>query len=85
MPIARSSAMQSDCIHSQLRMKLNMQAIQHLKVVSPTNEKRTVASPRRKANADYRQREHLTEREVESWSRRRGTTDGVIATPRWSS
>ena len=42
-----------------------MQAIQHLKVVSPTNEKRTVASPRRKANADYRQREHLTEREVE--------------------
>ena len=46
-------------------MKLNIQAIQHLKVVSPTNEKRTVASPRREANADYRQREHLTEREVE--------------------
>ena len=44
---------------------MNMQAIQHLKVVSPTNEKRTVASPRRKANAEYRQREHLTEREVE--------------------
>lgn len=42
-----------------------MQAIQHLKVVSPTNEKRTVASLRRKANAEYRQREHLTEREVE--------------------
>ena len=42
-----------------------MQAIQHLKVVSPTNEKRTVASPQHKANADYRQREHLTEREVE--------------------
>jgi type 1 fimbriae regulatory protein FimB/type 1 fimbriae regulatory protein FimE len=42
-----------------------MQAIQHLKVVSPTNEKCTVASPRRKANAEYRQREHLTEQEVE--------------------
>ena len=43
----------------------NMQAIQHLKVASPTNEKRTVASPRRQANVKYRQREHLTEREVE--------------------
>jgi type 1 fimbriae regulatory protein FimB/type 1 fimbriae regulatory protein FimE len=42
-----------------------MQAIQHLKVVRPTHEKRTVASPRRKANAEYRTREHLTEREVE--------------------
>ena len=43
----------------------NMQAIEHLKVVIPTNEKRTVASARRKANAEYRQREHLTEQEVE--------------------
>ena len=42
-----------------------MQAIQHLKVVRPANERRTVASPRRKANAEYRQREHLTEQEVE--------------------
>jgi integrase len=42
-----------------------MQAIRHLRVVSPTNEKRTVASPQRKANAEYRQREHLTEQEVE--------------------
>ena len=42
-----------------------MQAIQHLKVVIPTNEKRTVASARRKANGEYLQREHLTEQEVE--------------------
>ena len=34
----------------------------HLALVSPTNEKFTV---RRKPNAEYRSREHLTEREVE--------------------
>ena len=39
-----------------------MAAIPALKVVAPTNEKRTVG---RKANAKYRTREHLTEREVE--------------------
>jgi type 1 fimbriae regulatory protein FimB/type 1 fimbriae regulatory protein FimE len=42
-----------------------MQAIRNLKVVTSTNEKRTVAAPRRKANAEYRAREHLTEQEVE--------------------
>jgi type 1 fimbriae regulatory protein FimB/type 1 fimbriae regulatory protein FimE len=42
-----------------------MQAIRHLKVVGPANEKRTVAAPRRKPNTEYRQREHLTEQEVE--------------------
>ena len=42
-----------------------MKAIRHLKVVGPTNEKRTVALPVRKPNAEYRSREHLTEREVE--------------------
>ena len=42
-----------------------MQAIRHLKVISPANEKRTVAMPRRKPNAAYRSREHLTEQEVE--------------------
>jgi integrase len=41
-----------------------MQAIRHLKVVSPTNEKRTVAVPVRKPNSEYRTREHLTEAEV---------------------
>ena len=41
-----------------------MQAIRHLKVVGPTNEKRTVKAPRRKPNAEYRSREHLTEQEV---------------------
>ena len=42
-----------------------MQAIRHLKVVRPTHEKRTVELPVRKPNAEYRSREHLTEREVE--------------------
>jgi integrase len=36
-----------------------------LKLVAPANKKRTVAAPRRKRNAEYRPREHLTEREVE--------------------
>ena len=39
-----------------------MAPIPALKLVRPTNEKRTVG---RKANAEYRTREHLTEREVE--------------------
>ena len=39
-----------------------MASISALKLVGPTNEKRTVG---RKANAEYRTREHLTEREVE--------------------
>ena len=42
----------------------------HLTLVAPDNEKFTVRSaparlPRRKPNAEYRSREHLTEREVE--------------------
>ena len=39
-----------------------MAAIPPLKFIAPTSEKRTVG---RKANAEYRTREHLTEREVE--------------------
>src|SRR6476646_3745256 len=35
-----------------------------LRLVSPTNENRTV-TPRRRPNAELRTREHLTEREVE--------------------
>jgi type 1 fimbriae regulatory protein FimB/type 1 fimbriae regulatory protein FimE len=42
-----------------------MEAIRHLKVVSLANEKRTVALPVRKSNAEYRSREYLTEQEVE--------------------
>ena len=47
-----------------------MAATAHLTLVSPDNEKFTVQSaparlPRRKPNAEYRSREHLTEREVE--------------------
>lgn len=41
-----------------------MAAIAHLKVVGPDTEKCTVG-PVRKANAEYRSREHLTEQEVE--------------------
>jgi type 1 fimbriae regulatory protein FimB/type 1 fimbriae regulatory protein FimE len=37
----------------------------HLALVPPSSEKFTVAPPRRKPNAEYRSREHLTEREVE--------------------
>ena len=36
----------------------------HLRLVAPTNIKRTVV-PRRRPNAEYRTREHLTEAEVE--------------------
>jgi integrase len=36
----------------------------HLRLVSPTKEKRTVM-PRRRPNSDLRPREHLTEREVD--------------------
>ena len=47
-----------------------MAAAVHLTVIAPDNEKFTVRSaparlPRRKPNAEYRSREHLTEREVE--------------------
>jgi integrase len=36
-----------------------------LKLVSPATVKRTVATPRRRPNAQLRPRKHLTEREVE--------------------
>ena len=47
-----------------------MAATAHLTLAAPANEKCTVRStparvPRRKPNAEYRSREHLTEREVE--------------------
>jgi integrase len=37
----------------------------HLKLVTPTGKIPTVRMPRRRRNADYRTREHLTEAEVE--------------------
>jgi integrase len=37
----------------------------HLKVVAPTAEKRTIATPRRRPNKELRTREHLTKDEVE--------------------
>jgi integrase len=47
-----------------------MAAAVHLTLIAPDNEKFTVRSaparlPRRKPNAEYRSREHLTEPEVE--------------------
>jgi integrase len=36
----------------------------HLRVIAPATEKRAV-TPRRRPNAEYRTREHLTEKEVE--------------------
>ena len=47
-----------------------MAATAHLTAVAPDNEKFTVRPaparlPKRKPNAEYRSREHLTEREVE--------------------
>jgi integrase len=49
---------------------MEMAVTAHLTLVAPDNEKCTVQSaparlPRRKPNAEYRSREHLTEREVE--------------------
>ena len=45
-----------------------MAAIAHLTLVAPDNERFTVLAParlpKRKPNAEYRSREHLTEREV---------------------
>jgi type 1 fimbriae regulatory protein FimB/type 1 fimbriae regulatory protein FimE len=60
-----------------------MAAISALKLVAPANKKRTVAVPRRKRNADYRSREHLTEREVErlieaAKDNRRGHRDATM-------
>jgi type 1 fimbriae regulatory protein FimB/type 1 fimbriae regulatory protein FimE len=52
------------CIVSDAK-EPKMAAISTLKLVAPTNKKRTVAAPRRKRNSEYRSREHLTEREVE--------------------
>jgi type 1 fimbriae regulatory protein FimB/type 1 fimbriae regulatory protein FimE len=37
----------------------------HLKLITPTTENRTVATPRRKPNAELRTREYLTETEIE--------------------
>src|SRR4029077_18511022 len=49
---------------------MEMAATAHLTLAAPDNEKFTVQLaparlPRRKPNAEYRSREHLTEREVE--------------------
>jgi len=57
-----------------------MAAIPALKVVAPTNKKRTVG---RKTNVKYRTREHLTEREVErlveaAKDHRRGHRDSTM-------
>ena len=77
-----------------------MAATVHLTLIAPDNEKFTVRSaparlPRRKPNAEYRSREHLTEREVERlieamkgnrWGHRDATMVLIAircATPSW--
>jgi integrase len=52
-------------MHSLLPEGREMPQSVHLALVPPTNEKFTVRLRRRKPNAEYRSREHLTEREVE--------------------
>jgi integrase len=54
-----------------------------LTLVSPIKVKRTVATPRRRSNAELRPREHLTEREVEKLivaarGNRHGARDSTI-------
>ena len=43
-----------------------LMAKSHLKLVAPSTENRTVATPRRRPNAELRTREYLTDAEVES-------------------
>ena len=68
-----------------------MAASAHLTSVAPDNEKFTVRSaparlPRRKPNAEYRSREHLTEREVERLIEAvQGQSLGFTAIPQWCS
>src|SRR5215468_12019835 len=58
---------------SHLMTGAHMKAIRHLKVVRPTNEKRTVDPPVRKPNSEYRTREHLTEPEIKRLIKAAGT------------
>ena len=69
---------------------MEMAATVHLGLVAPDNEKFTVRStparlPRRKPNAEYRSREHLTEREVGRLIEAMKGTVGDTVTPPWSS
>jgi hypothetical protein len=48
----------------------------HLRLVSPTKEKRTVM-PRRCSNGELRPREHLTEREIEKLIAARSRATGM--------
>src|SRR5262245_23966242 len=51
-------------MHCNSSTGADMRAVQHLKLVAPASEMRTVVPMRRK-NSTYRKREHLTEQEVE--------------------
>ena len=67
-----------------------MAATAHLTLVAPDNEKFTVQLaparlPRRKPNAEYRSREHLTEREVGGLIEAMKGNRWVIAMQRWCS
>src|SRR6516162_3331074 len=52
-------------MHSYLAGGSEMPQSVHVALAAPANENFTVRVPRRKRNAEYRSREHLTEREVE--------------------
>ena len=65
-----------------------MAATAHLTSAAPDNEKFTVQSAparllRRKPNAEYRSREHLTEREVERLIEAVKGNRWGLGTPRW--
>ena len=62
-----------------------MVQIGYLALVTPTSEKFTVVPPVRKPNAEYRSREHLTEKEVERLIEAAKATVGGTGTPRWCS
>src|SRR5262249_872212 len=49
--------------NSRIEMRINPMANAHLKLVTPSDEKRTV-TPRRQKNAEVRTREHLMPREI---------------------
>ena len=62
------------------RCRANFLANSHLKLITPTTVKRTVA-PRRRPNKDLRTREHLTEAEVDrllAVAKARGSVQGLL-------
>src|SRR5215831_7900400 len=62
----RPTAMDSrSAVPESSELLLSEESNPHLKLVAPAGKVPTVATPRRRRNAEYRTREHLTEAEVE--------------------